>query len=429
MKRIIKILLIIIPVILIIAIAGKWYLFDNNKILSTEINTVRENFENQNYKVFVSESDIVKDKSRLKGLYKKYYDKFISYKAPNGKDIFIVANKQVTDDQLLRVYNILSMYLEADNGYDMEAVANKVADSGSVIVMPDGADGESKTPGLAVLGQPVYYEEAPTEGSKWYIENNYEHRDAAYEEILHFVHDYGIGTQNSSGVLPELQKEIYSATIQSLPKDKNNWSKEGLWGLGEDASTKEWLLELEKEGSLEQEYLASVVDSYYGLWAPYTESEGGMWGIYIAKDRAEIKEKDPNGYAIVSKLLPGYITYMARIEPTFEGTFKMYLDKQEPYTYKSQYLLNARLIGVKASNLVGNSQDNILMGNKGDNIIDGGEGTDVVQLSGAYEEYSISKDSNENIIMIKDLKDRDGTDELKNIEILRFTDRDIETKK
>lgn len=48
---------------------------------------------------------------------------------------------------------------------------------------------------------------------------------------------------------------------------------------------------MSREGSLEQEYIVSVIDSYYGLWEPWTEGTGGMWGSYVAKTRYEIAEK------------------------------------------------------------------------------------------------------------------------------------------
>ena len=54
--------------------------------------------------------------------------------------------------------------------------------------------------------------------------------------------------------------------------------------------------ELEAEGSLAQEYIASVIDSYYGLWGPWDEAEGGMWGIYVAKTRDEMTRVDPAGH-------------------------------------------------------------------------------------------------------------------------------------
>lgn len=426
MKKIVKIIMSMFAVIVIMGIIG-YCIVANSQVTEITNGVLEEKiYTNPKYQSYVNENDIVREKKGLGGLYKIFYDKHIAYKAPNGKKIYIVANKEVKDEQLLKAYNVLSMYLETDNGYDMTSVINKVADSGAKIVMPDGADGNSKTPFFALLGQPLYYGEVPTEGDEWYTTNDYSHRDATYEEILHFVHDNGIGTLNNSGVLPELQKKIYGAMINSLPKDKSKWSSEGVWGLSkdkEDLNTKQWLLELEKEGSLEQEYFAAVTDSYYGLWAPYKDSVGGMWGIYIAKDREEIKEKDQKGYELAKDFLPENLTYMANISSEFMGSFKMYYDDKEPYTHKSKYLTNARLLGEKNSSLLGNNKDNVLIGNKGNNTIDGKYGIDVVQFIGASNEYYISQSDHK--IMVKDKENRDGTDILINIEILRFTDKDI----
>ena len=378
--------------------------------------------ENENYTHYVGPEAIVRNKKGLKGLYKLYYDKHIAYTAPNGKPIHIVAHKSISDEQVLRAYNLLAFYLESDNGYDMEAVANKLADSNQKLVMAEGADGQSKTPAFALLGQPLYQAETPTDGGKWFIENDYSHRDAAFEEILHFVHDYGIGTKSSPGALDQVQKAIYAATMNALPKDKSQWGQVGLWGL----NSRDWLLELEKEGSLEQEYLASVVDSYYGLWSSFQENEGGMWGIYTSKDRAAIKENDPMGYALVESLLPKYITYMVRLDPSFKGTFKMSLDPDEPYTYKSQYFVKARLTGDVDSNLMGNDQDNILMGNHGNNTLDGQGGYNVVQFQGASGEYDLVFEGQD--LLVKSIKGQEGHDRLKNIQVLRFTDKDVLVK-
>lgn len=374
---------------------------------------------NPNYKQYISPEDIIRDTTKLGGVYKKYYVKYIQYIAPNGKPIIIVAQDKVTDEQVLKAYNQLSFYLEDYGKYKKGEVANKMADNGAVLVMPNGADGESSIPEKALRGQPLYEMEVPTVGSKWYIENDYEHRDAAYEEILHLVHDYGIGTKGNVGSLPDLQEEIYKAMKNSLPKNKTDWGKKGLWGL----DVKNWLLELEKEGSLEQEYLASVVDSYYGLWGPFTENDGGMWGIYTSKSREDIMKNDPMGYKIVNEFLPRYITYMARVDAEFSGIFTMYYDEKEPYTHKSKYLKNVRLLGNKNTELIGNSMDNILIGNNGDNKIDGKEGIDTVQFIGASAKYKIIiKDDS---ILVEDILKRDGVDILIGIEILRFTDKDI----
>jgi len=376
-------------------------------------------FDNPNYKKCISTEDIIRDTGKLGGVYKKHYNKYMQYIAPNGKSINIVAQDKVTDEQILKAYNQLSFYLKDHGTYKKAQVANKIAENGAVLVMLNGADGESNIPEEAVQGQPLYQMEVPTVGSKWYTENNYEHRDAAYEEILHMVHDYGIGTVNTKGALPELQQQIYKATMNALPKNKADWGKKGLWGL----ESKEWLVELEKEGSLEQEYLASVVDSYYGLWEPFTERAGGMWGIYTSKSRNQIKKNDPMGYKIVSEFLPSYITYMARVEAEFEGTFKMHYDEKEPYTHKSKYLQNARLLGSKNTGLTGNAADNILIGNSGNNRIDGKEGHDAVQFAGSSSEYKITK--MDNSIIVEDNLNREGINTLMDIEVLRFTDKDV----
>lgn len=390
-------------------------------IFSTVSFAQNQIYSNPNYKRYISEKDIIRDTSKLGGIYEEYYSKYIQYIAPDGKPITLIAQNKVTDEQLLKAYNQLSFFLEDFGTYKKGKLANQIAKNKAVLVMPNGRDRESNIPERALVGQPLYQMKVPVVGSKWYIENDYNHRDASYEEIFHMVHDYGIGTIENSGALPDLQKDIHQAMVNSLPKDKKNWGKKGLWGL----DSKEWLFELQREGSLEQEYIASVIDSYYGLWGAYTGSDRGMWGVYTSKTRDDIKKKDPMGYEIVKKFLPSYITYMARIDKNFDGTFEMFYNGDKPYTHKSRYLKNAMLLGDKNNGLIGNSEGNILIGNKGNNKIDGREGIDIVQFNGMYSDYKITK-KNSNTIVVNNLKDN-NTDTLINIEILRFMDKDIKT--
>ncbi len=388
---------------------------------SKQVATNTSSFANKNYVKYIDTTDIVRDNAKLSDVNKKYYKKYIDYFAPNGKPIRIAAADKVTDEQMLKAYNILSFYLTDFGDYKKAAIANSMADKGALLVMPNGADGDGNTPDEALMGQPLYQMELPVAGSEWYQKNDYKHRDASYEEIFHMVHDYGIGTTQNSGALPELSQKIKAGMDKALPKEKADWGNKGLWGLG----SREWLLELSKEGSLEQEYIVGGIDSYYGLWEAYTESDKGMWGMYVPKNRAAVKEKDNPAYEIITSFLGKNLTYMERIAPEFEGTFKMSLDTAEPYTYKSQYLQNVRLTGDKNSNIEANDFDNILIANKGKNIIDGKAGNDVVQFSGASTEYSITKNG-ENIV-VKDNQGRDGENTLTNIEVLRFTDKDMNT--
>lgn len=176
----------------------------------------------------------------------------------------------------------------------------------------------------------------------------------------------------------------------------------------------DWVEELREEGSLTQEYLASVIDSYYGLWGPFDE-DVGMWGIYIARTRKDIEAKDPHGYRLMGKFFQPFLSYTAIIDSSVTGNFKMYYDSESPYTHKSQYLLNAELSGVANANLTGNAQDNRLAGNAGDNVIDGGEGSDTVIFPGPESRYQVTKDAKGNIRVVGD-----GVDTLVRVENIEF---------
>ena len=188
------------------------------------------------------------------------FNRYTKVVAPNNKPIHIIAQDKLADNQIVRARAILNHYLTdlpgSTFGSDKSSVANKMAINGAVLLLLNGSDDGSNA-ATNLGGQPLYQNEIQVEGGTWYISQDYEqHRDASFEEILHMVHDYGIGVDQNSefvGALPGFQAEIRSAQITAL-NDK-------LWG--GDAN---WITELTAENSLSQEYLASVVDAYYGLW-------------------------------------------------------------------------------------------------------------------------------------------------------------------
>lgn len=232
---------------------------------------------------------------------------------------------------------------------------------------------------------------------------------------MHLVHDTGIGvdgTNTQSGALPEFQRQIREATNNALPENNS------LWAYGTEQ--REWLDELRQENSLTQEYLAAVVDSYYGLWGAFDEA-GGMWGFYIAQTREDIVVSDPLGYSLMQAFFSPYLTYTARIDSGFEGTFSMTFDPAQPYTSKSQYLLHATLTGNNNSNLTGNNQNNTLAGNNGNNLLDGLAGDDTVVYAGVMSDYSVS--INDGSVQISGIN---GTDTLLNIEHIQFSDQTLD---
>jgi Ca2+-binding RTX toxin-like protein len=96
-------------------------------------------------------------------------------------------------------------------------------------------------------------------------------------------------------------------------------------------------------------------------------------------------------------------------------------------------LVNIILTGEKDTNILGNDQDNQLTGNDGNNVISGGKGNDIIkggagedtaEFSGSYSEYKITK-SNGKTIVTDSVSDRDGTDELTEIEVIKFKDKEL----
>ncbi len=347
----------------------------------------------------------------------KNFNRYTKVVAPNGGSIHIVAQNKITDGQILKARNVLQHYLTdyagSLYGADKSAVANKMADNKAILVLLNGQDDGTNPLSAKITGQPLYQNEIQVEGGKWYMSQNYEHRDASYEEILHMVHDTGIGVDGvggMAGALPAYQQEIRTAQKNGLSKN--------LWGRG--AENKAWIRELTAENSLTQEYLASVVDSYYGLWGAWTGGKNGMWGIYIAKTRADIQKQDPMGYKLMGKFLHPYVTYNAKISASLNGNFSLRFDPSKPYTNHSRYLKDVTLLG---------TNDNSVTVNELDNNITGNSGINTVIFSGNSNEYAISMTDGKTIVT--DLAKcqanakchRDGTNTLMNVEKLQFKDK------
>lgn len=417
---------ILIRMMLLLAICSSFALTACQKNVSETKETIGE------YTVEVDEMDTkaitnvdyvdyasVKDIKSTKGLggdAEKYYYKYIEYIAPNGKSIKILAQDKIDNEQLLYAHSIMELYLNNLTQVYGEEIANIIGESGDFLVMPNGEDNHVQED--IIIGQPQFQLETANVGSKWYVENDYRYRDSSFEEIFHFVHNSGIGTESRELGSKKLALMINDGKNNALPKDKKDWGKKGIWGIDSKQSLIEWSSE---PGALEAEYIICVIDTYYGLWQ--ASDTTALFGEYLGKSRESLSSVDPIGLEIVESFLPKQMNVMMRVDPSFSGTFKMHLDESEKYTYKSQYLDMLTLTGEKDSGILANDNDNILAGNKGNNRIDGREGIDIVQFKGYSNEYEIITENKQ--ITVKDQENRDGHDILVNIEILRFRDKDI----
>lgn len=348
--------------------------------------------------------------SALGNSYTGNFDRYTKVVAPNGKPIHIVAQRNITNEQIVRCRSILEHFLKdlpnSTFGSDKNAIANKMADNNAILTLLNGRDDGSNS--VEVEGQPLFEEEIQVEGHTWYVNQQYDgHRDAAYEEILHLVHDYGIGVDGANsnpGAAPEFQTAIRTAQKNALDNQ--------LWGLG----ASDWINELSNENSLSQEYLAAVIDVYYGLWGAFSEPNG-MWGLYVAKTRADISIKDPMGQGLLNnQFFHPYLTYNARIDQGFTGTFSLRFDATISYTHHARYLKDITLLG---------SNDTKIIVNELDNDITGNEGMNTVIFSGSATEYEIIT-SGTTIIVRDKIVDREGENTLRSIEHLQFADQIVD---
>ena len=350
--------------------------------------------------------------SNLGKEYSANFNRYTKVVTPNGGKIHIVAQSNLTDEQIVRTRSTLEHFLKnypgSEYGDNKSELANKMAENGAILTLLNGQD-DGNNP-VEVNGQALFENEIQVEGHPWYINQDYNnHRDATYEEILHLVHDYGIGIDGHNsfpGAMPKYQSEIRQAQKNALSTN--------LWGIGADR----WINELTDENSLTQEYLAALIDSYYGLWGGWTDSNThGMWGIYVAKTRNEIFLEDPVGGEIMNnKFFHPYLTYNARIDSSFNGIFSLKFDSSKPYTNHSQYLKDITLLGNNDTSVYINQLDNNIIGNKG---------TNTVIFNGNSSEYIIDITDIE-ISVTDKVSNRDGVNILKEIEKIKFTDQTIE---
>jgi len=363
-------------------------------------------------------------------VFRDYFVKYTKFIAPNGKPIHILAQDGWTDDQIRHGRNVLQHLLTdfpgSIYGHDKSPVANAMADRKATMVFFNTEEDliEAMRAGLAnatdLSMQDLRANESPAVGDDDYMAHAT--RDAAYEEVWHLVHDYGI-----KPTLPDMIAEMRTANDAAASNGWRAWPED----------------EPEEHPN---EYVGVLIDNYYDLWAvtpalyegrdiePGDVPDGhSHFGRFFANSRARVQEEAPLGYALIEKFLHPYLTYTPELPEAFTGTFSMTLDPAQPYTYKSQHLRKATLTGDRDSSLIGNRHENVLIGNAGSNLLEGGggndelfggEGDDSAGFNGPAEEYNIVYNSDS--VTVSDIRqDRDGTDRLRDIELVRFSDSSV----
>jgi len=80
----------------------------------------------------------------LGAVYLKNFNRYTSYKTKNGGAIHIVAQNDITDEQIVRCKSILEHFLRdypgSEFGDDKSEIANKMAENNAVLVLLNGQD-------------------------------------------------------------------------------------------------------------------------------------------------------------------------------------------------------------------------------------------------------------------------------------------------
>ena len=370
-----------------------------------------------NINISSSENGIVNLPDDVDPLFTAVASRYTHIVAPNGDLIQFLIQDEFTDAQILHARKVLESYLTnipgSDWGSDKSNIADAIAVSNAIMFLLNDED-EYENPDLWALidagvnGQDLLAFEVFPEGTPQYM--NSSERDATFEEVLHFVHGFGIQL-----ALPAMQVALESAMENAMNND--------IYNPLNDLPVEDY----------DEEYLAMGLECYFGIWS-HDPNGNGYCGDneYAFITREAMEAGDPSLYAIINGFFGEAWEYTAVLPDGFSSDF--YLEKQIglDYTYRSQYLKNFKVSGETSINFYGNSFSNAIVGNDGDNqfigydgedILHGGDGNDRAIFQGDYPYYAIlppeiTGDSSFQIIDL--VPGRDGTDHLYDFEEIEF---------
>ena len=370
-----------------------------------------------NIDISSSENGIVDLPDDVDPLFSNVASRYTHIVAPNGDLIQFLIQDDFTVTQILHARRVLESYLTnipgSDWGSDKSNVANAMAASNAIMFLLNDED-EYENPDLWALfdagvnGQDLLAIEVFPEGAAEYM--NSTERDASYEEILHFVHGFGIQL-----ALPAMQTVLESAMATAINNDIYNP-----------------LNDLPEE-DYDEEYLAMGLECYFGIWSHDPNGDGYSGDQeYAFITREGMETGDPALFNIINGFAGETWEYTAVLPVGFNSDFYLNYQGGLDYTYRSQYLKNFVTSGDQSINYYGNDYPNEIAGNNGDNqftgfggddILTGGDGLDRAIYQGDYNYYAVlppivTLDSSFQIIDL--YPNRDGTDHLYDFEEVEF---------
>jgi len=369
--------------------------------------------------ISLSENGIVDLPATIDTLFLAVASRYTHVLTPNGGAIPILIQDDFSSEQILHVRNVLDFFLknipDSQWGIDKANVANSISLSNAILFLLNDEQ-EYNNPDVlnlmdsGVNGQDLLATEVFPVGTPEFMLSS--SRDATYEEVLHFVHGYGIQLSFSN-----MQDSILWAMESAIDNE--------IYNPLSDLPVQDY----------DEEYLAMGLECYFGIWSHDPNGDGYSGDQeYSFINRLEMETGDPALFRIISGFFGEKWDYTASLHREFDNHFSMSFSSSDLYTYRSQYLTNLNILGSHDVSVTGNSYSNYFNGNQGDNTFKGlagndtiiaGSGLDRAVYQGNIEEYFLqelaSVDTISSAIQVVDVMlSRDGIDDLYDIEELEF---------
>ncbi len=336
----------------------------------------------------------------------------------HGDPIHILAQRGVSPLVTQQVRSALKEVLAPVRGSawgeDKRAVAQALADQPAVLMIfrsqasvPEWRPGTlagTKLSGMALLADTVYLEGDPRTD----VPGN---PDEALAAAVRLVYEFGIPE-----ALPAFAERMERATADAIER-----------GVLDAAAFDGYTLR-----QIAAVHLATALEVSYGMWQGAGRPARGF---YAPTTRAELTSLDPVVADLVHAFFLPYRQGERLVWPGFGDAYSLDPKAQPAHAPRRSLIANLTLVGGQDAALEGNGLDNRLVGNAGDNdfrglagddVILGGQGLDTASYRGFVDQYHVEIEGD--LVYVIDLAPgRDGSDVLRDIEILRFRDAEIPT--
>ncbi len=353
-------------------------------------------------------------------------DVFVRYAAlttPSGNRIHILAQSGVDEAKIRRARSVLAMHLENVPGTITGADKTEVADTvsghcGTLALFANESQYDLMDPAVMTFDAdfggayvPLFGNRVVLEGSPAYLQASPAY-DQTFGATAVLIYRQGLRETNT---LWTDSLDLAATTAQAdgtfLPNGPEPYR------------------------DLNEAYLGVVMESHSGVWGHDPDGDGSAQnGVFAFGDRPALKAGDFSTLKLIEDFFTDRHTFQAEVDDSFSGTLDLLYRDSVGYSNRAQYLSavyltgnnSAELFGTGADDqLFGNAGNNNLRGRSGDDTLDGGDGLDTAVFGAPRAEFTITDNGDGSTSVRHDAVPGLGTDLVRRIEILAFTDQNV----